>query len=471
MKPNIVLILADDMGYGDFGRFNDGHVRTPTLDQLVDESVCLTQHYSGSPVCSPARAALLTGRYPLCTGVLGPQEVLGLDRMGLDEVTLGDLFQAAGYTTGMVGKWHNGALDPRHHPNARGFDEFVGFRGGWSDYFDWRLDVNGAVRNGDGRYLTRVFSDEAVGFIRRHRQDPFLLCVMYSAPHSPLQAPAEMVQPYLEMGLAPGVAMTYAMIEVMDQGIQLILEELKRQGLDENTIVLFSSDNGPAFRLRADQVPPGMDLDTRRFNCGFAGAKGSVHEGGIRVPMVVRWPAGLPRGTRVNDLIHFTDWLPTLTAMAGIVVPDSRPLDGQNMLPVLRGEAPAVQPHRFWQWNSYTPIGETNAAIRDGPWKLVRPQMDLIYASEKDRTNVEYYVTLDIAYKKQPETIRQIVNGLEPAYIIPEPEPPELYHIDADPQERQNLAAVEPIRMARMLTQLESWFEAVEGERRLCRWT
>ena len=174
-KPNIVLMVADDMGYGDFGVFNDGKVRTPTLDQLIAGGTCLSQHYAGSPVCSPSRAALLTGRYPIRTGGITPQEVLGYDRLALSEITIGDVFKSAGYATGMVGKWHNGALDPRFHPNARGFDEFAGFRGGWADYYRWRLDRNGSFEDSDGRYLTDVLTAEAVGFIRRHRSEPFFL--------------------------------------------------------------------------------------------------------------------------------------------------------------------------------------------------------------------------------------------------------------------------------------------------------
>ena len=148
----------------------------------------------------------LTGRYPHRTGAITPQEVRGLDRIALSEVTLGDTFKHGGYATGMVGKWHNGALNPRHHPNARGYDEFAGFRGGWADYYKWRLDVNGSFVNSDGRYLTDVLTEEAVGFIRLHAREPFLLNVMYNAPHSPLQAPENLVQDYEAMGLSRGVA-------------------------------------------------------------------------------------------------------------------------------------------------------------------------------------------------------------------------------------------------------------------------
>lgn len=467
-QPNIVLIVADDMGYGDFGVFNDSLVRTPTLDQLVEESLCLTQHYSGSPVCSPARAALLTGRYPQRTGAITPQEVLGLDRIALREVTIADAFQQGGYATGLIGKWHNGALDPRFHPRARGFDEFIGFSGGWADYYRWHLDDNGVFRKSDGRYLTDVLTDEAVGFIRRHGQRPFFLSLMFNAPHSPLQAPEEVVQPYLEAGLSRGVAIIYAMIEVMDAGIARILAELDRLKLADNTVVMFTSDNGPAFLLRADQVPQGVSRDTTRFNCGFNGAKGSVYEGGIRVPMIIRWPdGGLAGGRPVTDLIHFTDWLPTLLSSAGIAPPPDPPLDGYDVLPLLRGERPQVEPRRFWQWNAYSPIGTTNAAMRNGDWKLVRPQIKGIrYATPEDERLAARYVETDIAYKYYPEQVTDLMRDPEPERIIPDPPPPELYNIKDDPLEKHNLAAAEPARVSRMLAELESWFEAVETERR-----
>ena len=177
---DIVLIVADDMGYGDLSCFNDGASRTPTLDQMVGEGTCLTQHYSASPVCAPARASLLTGRYPHRTGAVDTLEHRGLDRIALGERTIADLMRTAGYVTGLVGKWHNGAFDTRYHPNRRGFDEFAGFSGGWQDYWDWRLDRNGAVSRADGRYFTDVVTEEAVGFVRRHRHAPY-----FSSWHTP----------------------------------------------------------------------------------------------------------------------------------------------------------------------------------------------------------------------------------------------------------------------------------------------
>jgi arylsulfatase A len=288
-------MVADDMGYGDFGLYSEGRVHTPALDELAGQSVRLTQHYAGSAVCSPSRSALLTGRYPIRTGAITPQEVLGNDRIALDEATIGDSFKAAGYATGMVGKWHNGALDPRFHPNARGFDEFVGFRGGWADYYKWNLDRNGSFEKSDGRYLTDVLADEAASFINRHKNEPFFLMVTWNAPHSPLQAPTNVTQRYVDAGFGLGTtAIIYAMIEVMDRGIAKIRQELDLAGISEDTLLMFTSDNGPAFTHRSDQVPDEVSVDGRRFNCGFAGSKGSVYEGGIRVPMIAHRLAANP---------------------------------------------------------------------------------------------------------------------------------------------------------------------------------
>ncbi len=171
-RPNILFILADDLGYGDFGAFNGGLSETPILDGLLQESVCFTQHYAASCVCNPSRAALLTGRYPHRTGSIDTLEWRGLERLALRETTLANLLQRAGYVTGLVGKWHLGAFDPRYHPLARGFDEAICFRGGMHDYYRWRLEFDHTIVRADGRYLTDVWTEEAVRFIERHRTSP-----------------------------------------------------------------------------------------------------------------------------------------------------------------------------------------------------------------------------------------------------------------------------------------------------------
>ena len=468
-RTNVLLIVADDLGYGDLGLFNPA-LRTPHLDRLAAQGVCLHQHYSASPICAPSRAGLLTGRYPHRTGAITQHECHGLDRIGLTERTLADMFTHAGYATGLVGKWHNGTFDTRFEPNARGFKEFVGFCGGWSDYYRYKLRVNTGYRNGDGRYLTDVLTEEALDFIRRHRTEPFFLQLAYSAPHSPFQAPAARVQRHLDAGFNRVTGTTYAMIEIMDDGIGRVLKALDEQGLAEDTVVLFTSDNGPAFFNPPYMLEPGENTLNERFNCGFKGAKGYVDEGGIRVPMIVRWPSGIPAGTRSDALVHFTDWLPTLLHLTGAKPLPGPALDGHNVAALLKGEAAAEPPRQFWQWNFYLPYIGTNAAMRDGNWKLVRPTIagtrffnkDL-YASEDDVAYMREFVDADLAHKEDPERPRALVPV--PKLLMPPPEPPQLYDLAADPGEQHDLSAVHPQRVAMMLCALESWFEDVEAER------
>ena len=463
--PNIVLMVADDMGYGDFGLYSEGRVHTPALDELASHGIRLTQHYAGSAVCSPSRAALLTGRYPIRTGAVTPQEVLGNDRIALEEATIGDSFKAAGYATGMVGKWHNGAIDPRFHPNARGFDEFAGFRGGWADYYRWNLDRNGTLEKSDGRYLTDVLADEASSFISRHRTEPFFLMITWNAPHSPLQAPEDVTKKYVDAGFELGIAIIYAMIEVMDRGIARVREAPKTTGVEDDTLLMFTSDNGPAFTHRPDQIPEGVSLAESRFNNGFAGAKGSVYEGGIRVPMIARWANGLPQNVEITDQICFTDWLPTLLSMTGASHVGEKPIDGHDVSAVLKGESPDEQPRRFWQWNVDMPIGTTNAAMRHGDWKLVRPALDIAFASDADKKLATDYVEMDIEYKYHPENFTEVFDWPDPKKIVPEPAAPELYDLSVDVGETNNVAAENPELASQMLTELETWFEDVESER------
>ena len=450
-KPNIILIIADDMGYGDFGIFNDQISCTPHLDALVDEGITLTQHYSASPVCAPARAALMTGRYPQRTGSIDTLEARGLDRLGLDETTLADVLCGAGYATGLIGKWHNGALDPRYHPTARGYQEFVGFQGGWNPYYRYRLDRNNTIEYGDkNRYLTDVFSDAAIDFIERHKRENFFLQLAYNAPHFPLEAPDAIAQKYCEMGFSLGVSLIYAMIEVMDEGIGRIAGKLDECGIADNTILIFTSDNGPAFGAW-------NGFSQTRFNYGFNGSKGNTYEGGIRVPAIIRWSDGLDSGIRSDGMAHFTDWLPTLLNLVGLNVPDDLALDGRDITPVLRGEAGGANPQRFWQWNRYRPIGACNAAMRDGDWKLLRPQIaEAMQVSPVDSA-------LDNAIKYYPEHFSDIVRDPEPPRTVPDPPPPLLFNIADDPFEQNDLAGQQPQKVASMEAALERWFVDVTG--------
>jgi arylsulfatase A-like enzyme len=452
-KPNVIFILADDMGYGDFSAFNGGLSQTPVLDGLLAEGLCLTHQYTASPVCNPSRACLMTGRYPHRTGSVDTLEWDGLERLALRETTLADAFKHAGYATGLVGKWHLGAFDPRYHPNRRGFDEAVCFRGGMHDYYNWRIEYNERVARGDGRYLTDVWGEEAVQFIQRHRDEPFFLHVTFNAPHTPLEAPEEEIRPFRESGqFNTGVSLIYAMIRRMDRAVGRILETLDRLDLREDTILLFTSDNGPQFGGEGD-------LDLTRFNCNFNGAKCLVYEGGIRVPMIVRWPAGLPMGQRIDAMVHFSDWFPTLLALTGITPPPHRPLDGIDVSPILRGEAGKTITKRFWQWNRYTPTVTSNAAVRDGDWKLLRP----VIPQTMEVPDI-HWLPVSMYY---PEYFIQ--NGIltqPPLPQLPPPPEPELYNLVEDPGESRNLAAEYPHIARRLLSDLETWFAEVDAERR-----
>ena len=475
-RPNVVFILVDDMGYGDFSAFNGGLSQTPVLDDLMDESVCFTQHYTGSPVCNPSRACLMTGRYPHRTGSVDTLEWRGLERLALRERTLADMLQRDGYATGLVGKWHLGAFDNRYHPCNRGFDEAVCFRGGMHDYYDWRLEYGTErVRHGDGTYLTDVWTSEACDFLRRHQDEPFFLHVTYNAPHTPLQVPQEEADLFLgQEGLNWGVATLYGMIHRMDSGVGQILGTLDELGLRDNTIVAFCSDNGPQFGGQGDEC-------TTRFDCEYNGAKGSVYEGGIRVPLLLRWPAGLdsvghnpsvdndtlvggassPDGTRCDAMVHMSDWLPTLLAMTGVPHPADAPaLDGVNVLPVIRGERDTGCTTRCWQWNRYTPLIESNAAIRSGDWKLVRPGIAETFAVP----DIEW---LDVCMYDHDRMIEHgVIQDPEPERTVPPPPVPQLYNIASDPLERTDLATQEPDTARRLLRELENWFESVDAERR-----
>ena len=452
-RPNVIVVVADDMGYGDLGLFNEGRSSTPNLNAIAADGVCLTQHYSGSPVCAPSRAALLTGRYPLRVGAVDTLGGRGLDRIALSETTIADVFRSAGYRTGIVGKWHNGSLDARYHPNARGFEEFAGFLGGGSDYYDYVLDVNGTEVESDGTYLTDVFTEYADAFVRRHAQEPFFLMLTYNAPHFPLQAPEELVQRYSDAGETLGAALTYAMVEVMDAGIGRIDATLHELGIAENTIVLFTSDNGPYL----GEVL-GVSLD--RFNYGWRGAKHYVFEGGIRVPAIVRWPGHVPAGRLESAMVHFTDWLPTLAAAAGIALPEGPPLDGNDVGAVMRGESSDVVEQRFWQCNRYAPRIEANSAVRDGNWKLVRPSVDaLMKVTDEDRV-------IDKALNyRHPDRITKVDDSPLPEFDLGVLPDPLLFDLATDPFEEHDLAAAQPERVASMSAALERWFASVEADR------
>ena len=450
MKPNIVFILADDLGYGDFSIFNDGVSETPRLDALIAESICLTQAYTGSTVCNPSRACLLTGRYPHRTGSIDTLDWWGVEKLSLRERTLADALKGAGYTTGLMGKWHLGCFEPAYHPLRRGFDETVCFRGGMHDYYQWRVEFGETARRTDGTYLTDLWTEESTQFIKRHRQEPFFLHVTYNAPHGPYQAPEEDIAPFRgKPGINDTVATLYGMVRCLDKGVGRILDTLDECGLRENTIVVFSSDNGPDLGGKV-----------KRFNCNFAGMKTNCYEGGIRVPMIVRWPAGLPGGRENHEMLHFSDWYPTLLAMAGVELPEGQlPLDGVDALPMLREERGSTGRTRCWQWNRLQPVRDCNAAIRDGDWKLVRPWVQGAFDTTED-----FWLFVSMYGPEHFLHNGNIDRPWPDREIGPVP-PAQLYNIATDPGETKDISADHPQIASRLEQALRVWFDDVELER------
>ena len=453
-RPNVIFVLADDLGFGDLGCYGNSVLRTPNLDRLAREGVRCDQYYSPSPLCAPARAGILAGRYNHRTGALSVESNRGIDRIALRERTIGDEFRSLGYRTGYVGKWHNGLHDLRYHPMNRGFDSFIGFLNGGMDYYDWTLDRNGTPVPGDGRYLTDVFTSEAIDFVDGCDGDPFFLYLAYNAPHAPLQGPDELVAHYQGFGLNPAVATLYAMIESMDRGIGQLVAKLEGEGRLDNTVVVFTSDNGPW--LGQEQLA-GATYSVDRFNGPFRGMKQDVLEGGIRVPAIVRWGSGLPAGHVCRLLLHGCDWLPTLVGACG-GAPSGLPLDGLNRLDVLRGNDDEPRQPRYWQFNRYDPVFGCNMAMRDGNWKLYWPRIESAMAKEETDT---------VAYRESyngPHRLMPVANPTVRRHV-PGPHTPELYDIAEDPGEANNVVGNHRERAARMAREALAWFEDVESDR------
>jgi len=326
-RPNVVIFLADDAGWGDYHHNGNTMVRTPQIDSLARKGVTLDRFYV-SPVCAPTRAEFLTGRYHPRGGVRGVST--GRERLDLDEKTVADAFKAAGYATGAFGKWHNGSQWP-YHPMARGFDEYFGHTSGhWGEYFDAPLEDNGRMVRTSG-YIVDVCTDRALDFIERNRSRPFLCYIPFTTPHSPWAAPAADWARFKDLALTqfatqPGLEVpeqtrcALAMMENQDWNVGRVLQKLETLNLSENTLVIYFSDNGP---------------NSFRWNGGMKARKGSTDEGGVRSPAFLRWPAKLPAGHVVKPIAGAIDLLPTLINLTGIRRVGDKPLDGRDLSPLL----------------------------------------------------------------------------------------------------------------------------------------
>lgn len=367
-RPNIVFIVADDMGYADAACYGSRYIFTPAIDSIATDGVKFLQSYANSPVCSPTRTALITGRYQyrLPIGLEEPLSPTTKQQPGLppSHPTLPSLLKAAGYRTALVGKWHLGVL-PRYGPLRSGYDEFYGFRGGGVDYFSyvtsggfkdlWRNDA--AIADATNGYLTRLLGDSAVEFVSRSAGDqPFFLSLHFSAPHWPWEGPDDEAESRrighrVHDDDGGSQAVYKQMVEAMDHEIGRVLAALVRRGIRDNTIVVFTSDNGG--ERFSDMWP-------------FSGQKTELLEGGLRVPALFSWPRRVPRGKVTQQVAISMDWLPTLAAAAGVKPADAFPTDGVNLLSQIDGAAP-IPRTLFWRYK-----GNNQRAVRDGNLKYLK---------------------------------------------------------------------------------------------------
>jgi arylsulfatase A-like enzyme len=419
--PNILILLADDLGYADIGANGCKDVATPNIDSLAKNGVRLTSGYVSGPYCSPTRAGLLTGRYQQRFGhEFNPGPIQNADPdfgLPLTETTMADRLKANGYATALVGKWHLG-FEAKFHPQRRGFDEFFGFLGGAHSYLQNQANRNAIVRGTEPikevTYTTDMFGDEAVLFIERNKGTPWFLYLAFNADHAPMEATdkylarVEHIQDPLRRTFA-------AMHTALDDNIGKVLAALKKHGLENDTLVVFLSDNGGPTPFNASRNDP------------LRGFKAQTWEGGVRVPFIVQWKGTLPAGKVYAQPAMQIDILPTALAAMGVQAKPEWKLDGVNLLPYLTGTN-SGRPHDALYWR----FGE-QMAIRQGDWKLV----------------------------KAPEAGVAIIERSSPGSAAGA----HLYNLATDIGEQNNLAAKEPERVRQLATAWEKWNAQLEEPR------
>lgn len=402
--PSIVFILADDLGYGDLGCYGCPDIETPHLDRLAAQGLRFTDFYANAPICSPTRMAFLSGRYQQRTGL---ENALYYQETGrglpADGKTLADALQSAGYVTGISGKWHVG-YDRRRRPLQQGFDHFFGLLGGNHHYFEHmdRIGVHDLwlgdeTVERDG-YTTDLITEDARDFIRRNRDRPFFLFVSHLAPHFPWQGPEDedrVVKPK-HKSWQQGDRSTYiAMVERMDRGIGKLLQDLDRHGLARRTLVVFTSDNGGHTYSRNEPL---------------ARSKGTLWEGGIRVPCIARWPGVLPAGEETAQVGITMDWTATFRRVAGLSA-DAAHEEGLNLLPMLTGKRPPVNRTLFWR-RVKGPVRKNvdeGRAVRRGRWKLIEMADGgrYLYDLQSDTGETHNLVS------RHPQLVQELVRELD----------------------------------------------------------
>ncbi|HUX96977.1 MAG TPA: arylsulfatase [Bacteroidales bacterium] len=402
-KPNIVILLADDMGWGDLHVNTNKIVETPVLDRLSAQSMSFDRFYV-CPLSAPTRSEMLTGRYFLRTGVSSVTQ--GFENMRGDEVTIAEILKENGYATGCFGKWHNGGYYLQH-PNRQGFDEFVGFcMGHLGYYYDALFLHNDEEIRAEG-YTSDFFTDKALDFIEANKENPFLCYVPYNVPHSPFQVPEKYFNKYNSEGLDSTLSSVYGMVENMDENIGRILRKLDELDLSDNTIVIFFSDNGP---------------NTIRYNGGMKGIKGSADEGGVRVPFYIRWPSVIKPGT-TNQLAQDIDILPTILKLCGIKFDPQKPLDGMDLSRVILKEMAPTDRYIFSR-QAFQNLENCNASVRNNEFRLVRTKNDTLLFNmiddpdqKKNLADIEKETVMDLA-GILGRWENELVSGYEPVTTI-----------------------------------------------------
>jgi len=423
VPTNIVIVINDDLAYGDLSRNGNPYTRTEHLDGLAQSSTRLDNYCSG-PVCTPARAALLTGRHPYRTRAI--DTYLGRSMIDPGEITLAHILQEQGYRTGLFGKWHLGDCFPMR-PMDMGFDYSIMHRGGGlrqpgslenGSYFDPHLEENGEPAAFSG-YCTDVYFNKALDFISDSvaTQKPFFTYVATNAPHSPFEVPESWVERFRQTDLPETWARLYGMVENIDWHVGRLLNHLEGLGQTHNTLVVFTSDHGPCGSARDDE-------GRTRFNADLRDIKGTLYEGGIRVPSIWSMPGTIPGGQQLDHLANPIDILPTIAGLTGSSVPDDRTIDGRNLWPLLDGSmSPDCWPDReiCMQWHrGNEPVARRNFTVINQRYKLIQP----LRADE-----------------------------------------PELYDRSVDPGESYDIAQDNPDLVASLLTTYDEWFADVSSER------
>ncbi|MBA6314489.1 arylsulfatase [Cellulophaga baltica] len=437
-KPNIIIMMTDDQGFGDIGMHGNPYLKTPNIEAIGKKGIEM-ETFITYPNCSASRAALLTGRYPYRTGVTAVTQVDHF--MNNSEVTLAEILSENGYRTGIFGKWHLGDNNPMR-PTDQGFQEALVHKGGGigqaagpvgNTYFNPILEHNNVSKKYTG-YCDDIFTDATLDFISKKDDKPFFAYLATNLPHFPLQVPEKRAEVYRKMGLHEDNALTYGMIDNIDDNVGRILAKLKQLGIEDNTIVLFLSDNGPRQRRTKNDVYPG------RWVANLRGTKTSVYDAGIRVPFFVKWPKHFEKNVKTKTMGTIIDIFPTILDIANIQAPDTLQIDGKSLLPLWKNkDAGKLEGRNFITQMHYgpTPFKYMHFAVRTQKYKLISPH-DFPHG---------------ILYQPKDEELEEVLANLE------------LYNVEEDPSERIDLADKYPEIVEDLLAKYENWFDAVTQER------